>query len=133
MENYEIVKKLLKIKEPLEVNYLEKYYQNTIKTKETILDLEKLNHEINQYKKINWEIITSKESDYQLKEAELNKLKNFYLKNKNQEIKKYNFSSLITDFKINWNDYSKLTIDQQQILFYKKIGKTIFKNSRTTK
>ncbi|WP_342254368.1 hypothetical protein [Spiroplasma endosymbiont of Zeiraphera isertana] len=52
MENYEIVKQLLKIKEPLEVNYLEKYYQNTIKTKETILDLEKLNHEINQYKKI---------------------------------------------------------------------------------
>ncbi len=73
--------------------------------------------------KINWEIITSKESDYQLKEAELNKLKNFYLKNKNEEIKNYNFSSLITDFKVNWNDYSKLTIDQQQILFYKKIGK----------
>ncbi|WP_339047142.1 hypothetical protein [Spiroplasma endosymbiont of Colias croceus] len=123
MENYEIEKRLLKIKESLEVNYLEKYYQNTIKTKQTILDLEKLNDLKKDYQAINWEIIISKESDYKLKETELNKLKNFYLKNKNQEIKKYNFSSLITDFKINWNDYSKLTVDQQQLLFYKKIAK----------
>ncbi|WP_252319090.1 hypothetical protein [Spiroplasma endosymbiont of Lariophagus distinguendus] len=123
MENYEIAKRLLKLKKPLKFNDLEKYYENTIKIKETILDLEKLEKEKKEYQKINYSIIYSKKVNFKEKEFELSKIKKFYLKNKNEEIKKYNFSNLISDFKINWNDYLKLTVDEQKILFYKKIAK----------
>lgn len=123
MNNYDVVKRLIKIKEPLTFKCLEKYYKDKIKIKEILMQLKELEKLIDEYEKINWSIINGKEINYQLLENELDKLKSLYLGNKVKEIKDYDFSSLIFDFQTYWNKYSNLPVTEQKEEFYTKIAK----------